>query len=70
MQSEPCTYRIQTVRRGQAVRTCATGNWCRRTGVKLLTVEQECLLLEADVKHSEVQNLFSPLNAPPPNALF
>ena len=29
---------------------------------KLLTVEQECLLLEADVKHSEVQNLFSLLN--------
>ena len=32
------------------------------TGVQLLTVEQECLLLEADVKHSEVQNLFSLLN--------
>ena len=33
------------------------------TGVQLLTVEQEWLLLEADVKHSEVQNLFSLLNA-------
>ena len=32
------------------------------TGVQLLTVEQECLLLEADVRHSEVQNLFSLLN--------
>ena len=40
------------------------------TGVQLLTVEQECLLLEADVKHSEAENLFSLLNAPPPSALF
>ena len=32
------------------------------TGVQLWTVEQECLLLEANVKHSEVQNLFSLLN--------
>ena len=39
------------------------------TGVQLLTVERECLLLEADVKHSEVQILFSLLNAPPPSAL-
>ena len=56
--SEPCTCRIQTVRVGQVVRMRATGNWCR-TGVQLLTVEQECLLLEADVKHPEVQNSFS-----------
>ena len=34
------------------------------TGVQLLTVEQECLSLEADVKHSEVQHLFSLLNEP------
>ena len=34
------------------------------TRVQLLTVEQECLLLEADVKHSEVSN------AQPPSALF
>ena len=54
--SEPCTCRIQTVRCGQVVRMRATGNWCR-TGVQLLTVEQECLLLEADVKHPEVQKL-------------
>ena len=40
------------------------------TGVQLLTVEQECQLLEADVKHTEVQNLFSLLDAPPPGALF
>ena len=40
------------------------------TGVQLLTVEQECLLLEADVKHSDVHSLFSLLNAPPPSALF
>ena len=40
------------------------------TGAQLLTVEQECLLLQAAVKHSEVQNLFSLLNAPPPSALF
>ena len=32
------------------------------TGVQLLTVEQECLLLEADLQHSEVQNLYSLLN--------
>ena len=32
------------------------------TGVQLLTVEQDCLLLGADVKHSEVQNLFSSPN--------
>ena len=55
MQSEPCTCRIQTVRRGQVVRIVQ-----QATGVQLLNVEQECLLLEADVKHySEVQNLFS-----------
>ena len=40
------------------------------TGVQLLTLEQECLLLEANVKHSEVQNLFSLANAPPPSPLF
>ena len=70
MQSEPCTCRIQTVRRGQVVRTCATKGTGIGTGVHLLAVEQECLLLEADVKHSEVQNLFSLPNAPPPSALF
>ena len=29
LQSEPCTCRIQTVRRGQVVRIRATRNWCR-----------------------------------------
>ena len=63
--SEPCTCRIQNVGCGQVGRIRATGN-----GVQPLIVEQECLLLEADVKHSEVQNLFPLLNAPPPSALF
>ena len=67
--SEPCTCRIQTVRCAQVVRIRATGNLCRNR-ILLLTVEQECLLLEADVKHSEIQNLFSLLNAPHPSALF
>ena len=40
------------------------------TGVQLLTVEQECLVLEADVKHSEVQNLSLLLDAPPPKSAF
>ena len=40
------------------------------TGVQLLTLEQECLLLEANVKHSEVQNLIYLLNALPPSAFL
>ena len=36
MQSEPCTCRIQTVRRGQVVRIAQ-----QATGVQLLNVEQE-----------------------------
>ena len=36
-----------------------SGHVQQGTGVQLLTVEQECLLLEAVVKHSEVRNLFS-----------
>ena len=45
MQSEPCTCRIQTVRRGQVVKW---SGYVQQgpgvgTGVQLLTVEQECL---------------------------
>ena len=29
MQSDPCTCRIQTVRRCEVVRICGTGNWRR-----------------------------------------
>ena len=53
-----------------AFKLCVVVKWSRYvqqgtgvgTGVQRLTVEQESLLLEADVKHSEVQNLFSLLN--------
>ena len=42
---------------------CVVVKWSgyvqQRTGVQLLIVEQEYLLLGTDVKHSEVQNLFS-----------
>ena len=57
-----------------ASKLCVVVNWSgcvqQGTGVQLFTVEQECLLLGTDVKHYEVQNLFSPPNAPPPSALF
>ena len=46
-----------------AFKLCVVVSWSgyvqqQGTGVQLLTVEQECLLLEAEEKHSEVQNLF------------
>ena len=50
-----------------AFKLCTVVKWSgyvpQGTGVQVLTVEQECLLLEVDVKHYEVQNLFSLLNA-------
>ena len=46
-----------------AFKLCVVVKWSgyvqQGTGVPLLTTEQECLLLEADVQHSEFQNLFS-----------
>ena len=46
-----------------AFKLCVVIKWSgyvqQGTGVQLLTVEQECLLLGTDVKHSGVQNLFS-----------
>ena len=46
-----------------AFKLCVVVTWSayvqQGTGVQLLTVEQECLSLGTDVKHSEVQNLSS-----------
>ena len=50
-----------------AFKLCVVVKWSgyvqQGTGVQLLTVEQECLLLGTNVTHSEVQNLFSLPNA-------
>ena len=49
-----------------AFKLCVVVKWSgyvqQGTGVQMLTVEQEYLLLGTDMKHSEVQNLFSLLN--------
>ena len=57
-----------------ALSLCVVVKWSgyvqQGTGAQVLTVGQEYLLLGTDVQHSEVQNLLSLLNAPPPSVLF